>query len=872
MKNDYKTLLSGYAKRFLPHIAAIALFLIISMIFLKPVLSGLEIFQSDMMNYHGVVKELDDYEKNSGKNSYWINSLFSGMPSLQIKAPQSGNIFTLIGQPLKLWGWELSIGVLFLYMLGFYVILYALGVSPWLSIIAGIAFALASYNIIIVEVGHITKAWAMAMIAPILGSMMLVFRKKYLQGGVLFLVALGLQIHFSHIQITYYTMLAGIILGLVYLVYAIKDKEFKSFAFATLVLILGAFLSLLPNSTNMVLNREYLTHTMRGGTELSVSAEDDIKTKNEKGLSIDYAYQWSYGVGESLSILIPDARGGGSSDQRWEKNAKNRLEAAQTIQPIAGNDPNINQVFNQYIGSTYWGEQPFTAGTMYFGSIIVFFSILGFLIINSRDRWWLLLSALLGLMLSWGHNFMTVNEWLFYNLPMYNKFRTPSMALVLTNAVLIMVGFLGLKEFFRKDGIENKKKLKYLYISGGITAGIALIAAIIPDLFGSFSSSKDEIFNQYLGGGFMDALYRDRKALFTSDAWRSFLFIALAFTALYLYTKEKIKNIYIVTLIIGVLIIVDLWGVDKRYLTEANFKKKQELSFYPSPADQEIYRLNEENNINHYRVYNLTVNTFNDASTSYFHPSIGGYHGAKLQRYQDLIDFYMLNSTYRQKDIGDSNKLSLNPIRQVYYQFQGQIPPSNLGVLSMLNTRYFILPLGENGQGIPIENTEACGAAWFVPKINWAKDADEEILKLDNFDPREEAIVDIRYKDIVKEVDGIDPNAEISFERGKHNDPGYIKYTTKSDRDGLLIMSEIFYDEFWKCYIDGKEAPYFRANYALRAVNIPKGEHVVEFRLESKTQKTFTAISFAGSSLIIILILAAILHPIYIRRKEGRLS
>ena len=857
----------NYLKKFLPHIVAVTIFLIISIILFSPIIKGKELQQSDMMNYFGVVKELDDYEKKTGDGSYWINSLFSGMPSLQIKAPTQSNIFVPMSEPLKLWGWELNIGVVFLYMIGFYIIMTALGVSPWLSLLAGISFALASYNIIIIEVGHITKAWAMAMMAPILGSMILIFRKKYLVGIPIFIVALGLQINFNHIQITYYTLLAALSMGIVYFIYSIKDKTLKSFAIGVGIMIIGAIISLMPNSASMVLNQEYVSHTMRGGSEITVKPQGDNQTKNEKGLSIDYAYQWSYGIGESLSVLIPDARGGGSSDQRYEKNAKNRISLAQTTPPARGNDPNINQVFNQYVASSYWGEQPFTAGTVYFGSIIIFLSLLGFLLINSRERWWLLIATIIGFVLAWGNNFLVINEWLFYNLPLYNKFRTPSMALVLSNATLIIVAFMGLKEFF-SDKIDSKKKLKSLYISAGVAGGIALIAGVLPDMFASFSSSKDKIFEDYLGQAFIQALYEDRKAMFVSDAWRSFILIALSFASLYLFAAKKIKSSNIIVLILGVLIIFDLWGVSKRYLTEDNFKKKQELSFFASPADEEIYRLNQENNINHYRVYNLTVNTFNDATTSYFHPSIGGYHGAKLQRYQDLIDFYMLNPNYRQLDLSDTSKLRANQLRQIYFQFQGQIPPVNFGVLSMLDAKYFILPLGENGQGVPIQNSEACGAAWFVPSIDWAKDANEEIQKLDNFSPKEKAIIDVKFKDIVKPITGFDPNATVVFEKDANNNPQYLKYTTNSSTDGILIMSEIYYDEFWKCYIDGVETPYFRANYVLRGVSVPKGKHIIEFKLESQTQKTFNIIALLGSILVVLIILACIGYPIYKKRKQ----
>ncbi len=852
-------------KKFLPHIVAILIFLAVSAIYFSPVLEGLELRQSDMSNFKGMSKELKNYKEATGKGAAWTNSLFGGMPSYQILGPDTYNVLNSLAKPITLWGRNLDLGVMFLYMLGFYVFVIALGGNYWIGILAALAYALASYNIIIIEVGHITKAWAMAMMAPIFAGMILVFRKKYLVGGALFILALGFQIAFSHIQITYYTMLGGLVLAITYLVFALKEKTLKDYFTGGVVLVLSAFIAILPNSSSLAMNQEYLKHTMRGGSDITVKPKGDTQTKNAKGLTIDYAYQWSYGKGETLTILIPDAKGGGSSDQRYEKNAKNRISEAQSVAPLRHNDPNINQVMNQYVQSSYWGEQPFTAGTVYFGAIIIFLATLSFILTKGKERWWLLFATILSFILAWGNNFLVVNEWLFYNLPFYNKFRTPSMALVLANVTVIILAVLGLKEFFSKE-VENKRKKKALYISGGIVGGLTLLCAIMPTMFASFTSSKDGIFEEYLGTSFMHALFEDRKSMFVSDAWRSFLFIAGAFAALYLYVLDKIKKEYVVTIILTILIVIDLWGVDKRYLTKNNFVKPQETEIYPTSADNEILTQVRENNINHYRVYNYSVNTFNDATTSYFHPSIGGYHGAKLQRYQDIIDFYFLNKNYVQNDLADETKLMNNPVRQFYKAYQGQVS-ANIGVLNMLNTKFFILPTAEGVQAYP--NTEACGAAWFVPKIEWAKDANEEILMLDNFDPREKAIVDVKFKNIVKLITSFDSTATIKFERDANNSPEYLKYTTDSKSDAVMICSEIYYPEDWKAYIDGKEVEYFRANYILRAINVPKGKHVVEFKLESDTFNTFKIVSLIGSIIVVLIVLIAIFYPLYQKRKQN---
>lgn len=854
-------------KKLLPHIIAIAIFVVISAIYFSPILQGLELRQSDMTNATGVSKELVDYKKATGNGVSWTNSLFSGMPSYQIQSPNTNNVLIPLSTPLKLWGFQLNIGILFLYMLGFYVFVIALGGSPWMGVLAGVSFALASYNIIIIEVGHITKAWAMSMIAPIFAGMILVFRKKYLTGGALFVISLALQIFFNHIQITYYTMLGALILTICYFVYSIKQKGIKDYVIGGVLLIICGIIALMPTSAQLKMNQQYVSHTMRGGSEISVQPKGATQTKNNNGLTIDYAYAWSYGIGESLSILIPDARGGGSSDQRFEQNAKNRISMAQSVAPARQGDPNINQVLQQYAGATYWGEQPFTAGTVYFGAIIIFLAILGLILVKGPDRWWLLIATILSLILSWGNNFMVINEWLFKNLPLYNKFRTPSMALVLANVTLIILGVLGLKEFFSKD-LDPKKRKKALYISGAIAGGITFLCAIMPEMFASFSSSKDSVFQEWLGASYIQALFEDRKALFVSDSWRSFLFIAASFGALALFAFNKIKKEYLVVIVLGILITIDLWGVDKRYLSDTNFAKPQDTAILPTQADEQISQMVKQGNINHYRVFNLSVNTFNDATTSYFHPSIGGYHGAKLQRYQDIIDFYFTNKNYVQNDLNDTSKLRHNQIRQIYHQFKGQILPVNFGVLNMLDTKYYILPLGEKGEGVAIPNPEACGAAWFVPRIEWAKDANEEILKLDNFDPRKVAIVDAKFKNIVKPINSFDPNSNIKFEKAKDNNPEYLKYTTSSKTDGVMICSEIYYSEDWKAYLDGKEVPYFRANYLLRAINVPAGKHIVEFKLESDTFKKYNMISLIGSILIILIILAAIAYPTYNYNKE----
>lgn len=853
-------------KKILPHIIAVVAFIVVSLVFFSPVMEGKKLFQSDMAQFDGASKELHDYEKASGEGANWANAMFSGMPSYQIAFPQSNNIFNTIAPPLTLWNRNFDAGIFFIMMLGFYVFMCSMGAKPLISAFSALIYALGSYNVIIITVGHITKAWAMAMIAPILAGMILVFKRKYISGIIIFTLSLGLQIYFNHIQITYYTLIAALILGMTYLIYAIKEKQIKNFALSCGVLIIAAVIAVMPNSSHLALNAEYAKHTMRGGSELSIKANDNANN-NEKGLTIDYAYAWSYGVGETLTMLIPDFRGGGSSDNRWESLAENRLQEIQTTQPAQASHPQINQVVNQYAGSTYWGEQPFTAGTVYFGAIVIFLSLLGFLLIKGAERWWLLFATIVSILMSWGSNFMILNEFLFNHLPLYNKFRTPSMILVIANVTLVITAFLGLKEFFNKE-IDNNKKTTSLFISGGIVGGFCLLCALLPDLFASFTSSQDSVFETMLGNSFIQALYEDRKSAFTSDALRSFIFIAIAFVSLFLFAKDKLKKEIIVIVIIGIASVIDLWQVDKRYISNDNYKKPYELEIQSTPALETIKADVEAKNINHYRVYNMAVNTFNDASTSFYVPSIGGYHGAKLQRYQDIISFHLTNPNYVQKDLNDTSLLKTNQIRQFFYTYQQQIKCPNLQVLNMLDTKYFILPVGQEG-GTAIENPEACGAAWFVENIKTVNTADEEILALNDFNPQHTAILNKDFASQLqnKDFSNADQQATITLQESPNKNPDLKIYKTKSTTAQLGVFSEIYYKDGWKAYIDGKETPILRANYVLRALEVPAGEHTIELRCEPDTLKTFNIINLIGSILIVIFVIGAIALPFIKKRK-----
>ena len=852
-------------KKYLPHVIAIIIIIAVSMIYFSPVLSHKQLAQSDMMQYPGMAKALNDYEKTSGNKSEWTPNMFSGMPSYQIDYGHKGNIMESLYPVITLGDKTNSLGVFFLLALGFYVCCVCLGIPVWMSLFAGLMYALGSYNIIIIGVGHITKAWAMAMAAPVLAGMILAFQGKYTKGFILFTISLTLQLSFNHIQITYYTLMTAVILGLSYLIFAVKEKTFKQFSKAFVILLAGAAISLIPISGHLFVNNEYLKHTMRGGSELSIHPENSANQINKDGLDINYAFNWSYGKNETMTLLIPDYMGGGSADTRiTEDNSKilsNRIQKLQSSSPQVQDRQTFNRLANSYLSSSYYGEQPFTAGPVYFGAIVVFLSLLGFLILDNKYRWWLLAATVLSVLLSWGSNFMSFNSWLFYHLPFFNKFRTPSMALVIANVTMCLAAVAGLKCFL--ESTDNKKKAISLYISMAVAGGITLLAAVFPSMFSDFTCSKDAVFEQQLGKDFLDALQQDRQDMFVSDARRSLLFILLAFLCLFFTMKGKIKQNIITVCLIGILAVIDLWGVDLRYVNKSSFRPKSEMMITPTQAINGIIQATEKENTGHFRVYNLANNPFNEATTSYFLPSVGGYSAAKLQRYQDIIDFYLANTSYTQKDLADTSLLRRNPMRQLYYQYKDMqgFPMPNFGVLNMLDTRYIIL--SENNF---LENTEALGAAWFVDNIQWEDNADGEIKALDNFNPSKTAVINKEFSNTAKQINGRDTTAAINLVADPSGDITHLAYKTSSKTEQTAVFSEIYYKDSWHCFIDGKEVPYFRVNYILRGVNVPAGKHTVEFKCYSDILKKGNTMSYIGSVILVLAVAAAACLP-YIRKK-----
>lgn len=822
--------MNSKSKKGLIHLGIVVLFFIISAIYFSPAFQGKVIQQGDTMKFNAMINEARQFHEATGDYANWNSAMFSGMPAYQVgMAEPRSDIFTPARSILTLtpFDLQLNVGILFLYLVAFYACLAMMGISPLLSLLGAVAFGLGSYNIIIIEAGHITKAYAISMMAPILVGMLITLRKKYLLGGILFSFALGLQIAFNHIQITYYTAIAGVVLGITYAVYAIKDKWIKQFLIAVGVLLLGCAMALIINSRHLFVNQQYAEYTMRGGSEISVTPEDLYKDGEPKsiagktsGLDIDYAYSWSYGKGETFTLLVPGMYGGGSGE-------------------TVSKDSEFYKNFRQTQAPLYWGDQPFTSGPVYFGAIVMFLFVLGLIIVKGPERWWILVATLLSIIMAWGKNFAAFNEFLFEYLPMYNKFRTPSMSLVIANVTTVLMAILALKTILNKE-IAQKQLQKALYISTGITGGLCLLFMIFAGSFSYSGLSDMQMASQYGNQwqAIQDILVSDRKDLLVSDSMRSLILILLAAATIWLFNNNKLKNQNWVVVAIVALTLFDLWGVDKRYLNDNNFVNKNKIALQPTQDDLIIDEYARINGDKDYRVFNVAVNTFNDSYPSAFHHQIGGYHAAKLRRYQDLIDFYLSRHI-------------------------------NTDVLNMLNARYFVVPNGQGGTAVQ-RNVAALGNAWYVDNYRLVNDPNAEILALNDFDPAKTAIVNKEFAELLTGKDlALDSNSVIEPVHQQPYNPDYLQYKTKTNKEQLAVFSEIYYKPDWFAYIDGERAEYIRVNYVLRAMVVPAGEHTIEFRNEAPLLHKLDKVALAGSIIFVIIILGSIAMVIYNSRKKN---
>ena len=825
------------------HIVALLIFLGITVIYFAPaVFQGKTIQQSDMIHTVGMgnsqTKKYNDTAK-PGEFSVWSDAMFGGMPYVSgygDPAPKLPGL-NLVELPVKSIGY-MNAGMVFAGLISFYLLMCVMGVNRWPAIAGSIAFAFASYNIVIIIVGHITKAYVIAYMPITLSGMILLFKRNYLWGSILFLLGTALSIYNFHIQITYYLLLLCLFVYAGYFIQKFKQGEWKEFGKTTAIMAVCVILAVLPSVQSLYSQWELGKTSLRGATELTTVSQSGEKISS--GLDKDYAFQWSYGRGELLTFLIPGIYGGSSAE-----TVDSSSNFYKTYRAAGYRDKVIK-------APLYWGDKISTGGPVYFGAVVCFLFLLGMFIIKDRMKWWLFAGAVFLTFLALGRNMDWFNTFIFHYFPFYTKFRTPEMALVIPGLVFAIIAFWGLKNVI-EEKTDVKLLKKGLIWSLSITGGICLIIWWFPELFFNFQSNYDTM-NNYDQQSWYDGLVRDRVHLASSDAFRSLVFVLLSAGLVYVFMqlKNKKQGALLVGIGFTILTLADLWTIDKRYLNDSNFAKaKLEDAYKESVADKIILQDKDLS----YRVLTLAGNPFQETTVSYYHHSIGGYHPAKLRRYQELIDHRLVKELGIIYQSFQKEQLTLEDIQQAFL--------STLS-LNMLNTRYIIY----NPEQPPIVNPQAFGNAWFAAEVKIVENADAEIAALDAIDPLQTAVVDKRFADDLKGITSLQPDSTASIVLNNYR-PNHLIYTSKTNSEQLAVFSEIYYQPGWKATIDGQPAPHFRANWTFRAMLIPAGEHRIEFEFHPDAYVKAAYISSFSSFLILLLLLAAIAYSIW---REIKLS
>lgn len=823
--------MNNWFKRNGIHLAITGIFVVLCFVYFNPVLQGKMLYQGDVMQAKGMAREIMEFKARDGKAPLWTDAMFGGMPAYQIWVQYPMNITTYVISFFKT-VFPNPVDTVLLYLLGAYLLFCVLRVNPWLAAAGAIAFAFSSYNFIIIEAGHSNKAMAIAFFPPILAGILLTLRGNLLVGASLTALSLALEIRANHIQMTYYLFMALLILMGIEVYHAYKNKTTKTFYKSFAYLAGATILAIAVNAGMLWTTYEYGQESTRGKSNLTTE-----KSVPNNGLDREYAYQWSQGIGESITFLIPDAYGGASSPVRDEKSevAKVLTERGVPQNQVLG----AMQQLAQAGLTTYWGNKPFTAGPYYFGSVIFFLFILGLFIVRSRLKWWVLSATILSLVLSFGNNWPLISDLFFNYFPLYNKFRAVESVLVIAGLLFPVLAVLAVKELAETKADPKDLFKKFLY-SFYITAGVLAVVIILPGLVLSFKTSvHDQVVQQLVqitGGdrSFADALgnaiIRDRTSIARMDALRSLIFVLIGAGIIWAILKKKI-SIKFAFIVLAAVILADMWAVNNRYFNNSNFVDKAQMDqqFQPGEIDQLILR---DTSLN-YRVLDLSAgNPFSSAKASYFHRSIGGYHAAKLKRFQEVLD----------------------------RQFNNAI---NEDILDMLNTKYIITGDNQGNQKIQNRST-ASGAAWIVQSVSFVKNADEEMLGINSFDPKKEAFIGREFKSLIDTNKvGADPNA---FIRLTNYRPDHLTYEYSAGKNVIAVFSEIWYDKGWNAYVDGNKIPHFRADYILRAAQLPGGNHTVEFKFEPKSYYTGEIISLIAS----VILLAGIGYVIYTEIRKNR--
>lgn len=828
-------------KQLLPDIAAIVVFMLISFAYFCPaVFEGRILAQHDAVAGIGAGREHQEYYKEHGKATRWTNALFGGMPTYQIapgydSSRALNHVQNLYHLYLPTYVWYV-----FVMLLGFYILLRAFDFKAWMAALGAIVWAFSSYFFIIIAAGHIWKFVTLAYIPPTIAGMVLVYRGKYLLGGIVTALFAALQIVSNHLQMTYYFLFVMLFMAIAYGVSAWKSKQFSRFLKGTGVLALAGTLAVCVNLSNLYHTYQYSKESMRGKSEL---VKENASNQTGSGLERDYITQWSYGIGETFSLLVPNVKGGAS------------VPLAQNRKAMEKADPAYLGLYGQL--GQYWGEQPGTSGPVYVGAFVMFLFILGLFIVKGPMKWALAGGTVFSILLSWGHNFMGLTDFFIDHVPMYNKFRAVSSILVIAEFTIPLLAVMALKEVVECPRLL-KERPNAFYGSFVLTGGIALLFALAPTFF----------FPSYVSSAEMNALQNAipsdqlaplllnleevRKSIFTSDAWRSFFIVLIGAAFMWSYCAGKLKAKALIGLL-AVLCLTDLWSVNKRYLYDAQFVAKgTEMQPFLEPSETDKLILQDKSL--DYRVLNMASNTFNENNTSYWHKSIGGYHAAKLRRYQEMIDEHIqgeMSSLYMA--VSETNgDLSL-------------AGDSLTPALNMLNTRYVIVPL-QGGATAPVFNPHALGNAWFVDEVRYVSNANEEIESLHHVNPGKVAVVDKRFSEQVK----AETNAGDTLRSVKlvSYEPNALKYEVNAGQGGTLVFAEIYYPG-WRSYVDGELVPHGRADYILRAMNVPAGKHTVEFVFDPVSLHVTETIAFVALGLLALGLVAVVVME---ARKRKRAS
>ncbi len=825
-------------KKWLPDMLAVLLFAVLAFAYFFPAdIEGRILYRHDASAGRGAGQEGIEYMQKTGERSRWTNALFGGMPTYQM-AP-SYHSTDKLSTMTKIYHLFLpeNVWYVFAYLLGFYILLRAFDFRQHLAALGSIVWAFSTYFLIIIAAGHIWKVWALAYLPPLIAGLVLAYRGKYLWGFVLTAIFTAFEINANHVQMTYYYLFIILAMVIAWLVDAIRKHQLAAFGKATAVCIAGAAIGVCINLSNLYHTWQYGQESMRGKSEL---VKKNSANQTSSGLERDYITQWSYGIDETWTLLIPNTKGGASVPMSESKIA---MEKA---------DPTYESIYQQ-IGQ-YWGEQPGTSGPVYVGAFVMFLFVLGLLIVKGPMKWALLAVTILSILLSWGRNFMGFTDFFLDYVPMYAKFRTVASILVIAEFTIPLLAMMALKKLF--DEPEGFSKYsKPIYISFGVTAGFCLLFALMPTTFfdGFVSSSEMRALStlpqehiQPLISNLVDM----RTAVFTADCWRSFWIIVIGMVLLMAYRYRKLKAEYTIGAIL-VLCLIDLWQVNKRYLNDEMFvpQSEREAPQQMSQTDELILR----DKTLDYRVLNLASNTFNENETSYYHKSIGGYHAAKLRRYQEMIEQYISPEMQR----------LMNAVAEAGGDMTQVNGDSICPVINMLNTRYLIFPL-QGGQTVPIQNPYALGNAWFVDKLTYAKNANEEIMKVGQIDLRHEAVADEKFQAQLGEAVAQDTTSTVTI---KGYEPNQLTYEVNSGKGGVLVFSEVYYPG-WTATIDGEPAELGRVNYILRALNVKPGKHEVVLSFFPKSVDTTETIAYTAYA-ILILVLAGAAFMAYRRKKNG---